>query len=55
MDKTRLRRFFIMTILIIIIIFSITLYVFNTIESQVEGMIFSNPYEPYAILNKGIK
>jgi hypothetical protein len=55
MDKDRLRRFFIITILIIIIIFSIVLYIFNTIEAQVEGMMFSNPYEPYAILNKAIK
>ncbi len=34
MDQTKLRNIFIMTILIIIIIFSLVLFTFNTIEGM---------------------
>ncbi len=48
MEQEKLRKLFLITILIIVILFSIILYSFNTIE----GMVYSNPYEPYALLNK---
>jgi hypothetical protein len=49
MDKPKLRNLFIMTILIIIIIFSLVLVMFNTIEGMA-------PYQfPYNHLIQGIQ
>ncbi len=47
MNQERLRNLFIITILVIIILFSTILFAFNTIE----GMIYARPYEYYTVFN----